>query len=173
MSTPSWTAENVAYVLRWFDAGVLPAQILIEMRAHGYPTLHLETIEQCLRVNGRAVDGLDPSIRTPLISNTFNARGYQGQPTNYFGDSMVGNMAPPKAPHVSPSDFRPQSSSKGKQWDAAAASYALNAHRDGRTVMQIWGDLNNDGYVSNAAEVAASLNAQGVDSVRVVDYLKR
>lgn len=143
------------------------------MRAHGYPTLHLETIEQCLRVNGRAVDGLDPSIRTPLISNTFNARGYQGQPTNYFGDSMVGNMAPPKAPHVSPSDFRPQSSSKGKQWDAAAASYALNAHRDGRTVMQIWGDLNNDGYVSNAAEVAASLNAQGVGSVRVVDYLKR
>lgn len=39
--------------------------------------------------------------------------------------------------------------------------------------MQIWADLNRDGYVSNAAEVAASLNTQGVDSVRVVDYLKR
>ena len=54
-SKPSWTAENVAYVLRCFDSGVLPVQILMEMRSHGYQTLPLETIEQCLRVNGRAV----------------------------------------------------------------------------------------------------------------------
>lgn len=118
ISTSSWTSEQVEYVLRRFDAGALPGQILIEMRSNGYATLDLETIEQCLRVNGRAVDGLDPSVRTPIISNTFDARGYQGQPNSYFGDSssniMVGRRAggggvPAKSPHVPPSNFRPQS----------------------------------------------------------------
>lgn len=172
-SRPSWTAENEAYVLRWFDRGVLPAQILREMRAHGYPNLPLETIEQCLRVNGRAVDGLDPSFRMPITSNTFNARGYEGQPNNYFGDNMVHGLAPARARHVPPSTFRPQSSNQGRQWDEEAARYAINAYRQGRTVMEIWADLNHHGYVSNAAEVAASLNAQGVRGVRVVDYLRR
>ena len=38
--------------------------------------------------------------------------------------------------------------------------------------MEIWEALSRDGYVSNAAEVAASLSDQGVSSVRVADYLR-
>lgn len=126
---------KVEYVLRRFDAGVLPGQILVEMRSNGCASLHLETIEQCLRVNGRAVDGLDPSVRIPVISNTFDARGYKGQPNSYFGyssnmASSSGVVAPAaKAPHVPLSEFRPQQSSSSQQgkkkWDQAAARYAI------------------------------------------------
>lgn len=49
-------------------------------------------------------DGFDPSIRTPVISNTFDARDYQGQPYNYFGDNIVPVVAPAtRARHVGPS----------------------------------------------------------------------
>lgn len=172
MSTFSWTPERVQYVVNQFDAGVAPTQILADMRASGYTNLRLFTIEQCLRTKGRAVDGFDPLLRPPLTSNTFDARGYQGQPNIYPGDrSFRGNTAP-KPPYVPPSNFRPQRN-QGRPWDQAADRFAIDAHYEGSTVMEIWQELSRRGYMSNAAEVAASLNAQGVNSVRVADYLRR
>ena len=173
MSTFLWTTERAQYVVDRFDAGVAPAQILAELQSTGYTTLRLFTIEQCLRTNGRAVDGFDPLIRPSFTSNTFDAQGYRGQPNTYAGDTFVrGGSTATKPPYHPPSNFRPQSS-RERRWDQAADRYAINAHREGRTVMEIWEELNRNGYVSNAAEVAASLNAQGVSSVRITDYLRR
>lgn len=172
MSEPSFTAEHIQYILNQFDAGVPPTVILAELRSNGFPNLRLFPIEQCLRANGRAVDGYDPLNRSPFTSNTFDARGYQGQPITYPGDTFVRSVGPTKPPYVAPSNFRPQIN-QGRSWDRAADEYAINAHREGRSVMEIWAALSNNGYMSNAAEVAASLNAQGVSSVRVTDYLRR
>lgn len=173
MSTFSWTRERVDYVIARFDAGAPPAKILAEMRSSGYTNLRLFTIEQCLLTNGRAVDGFDPLIRPSFTSNTFDAQGYQGQPNTYPGDTFIRNgVAPTRLPYVPPSNFRPQIH-QGRRWDQAADRYAISAHREGRTVMEIWEALSGAGYISNAAEAAASLNAQGVSDVRVTDYLRR
>lgn len=169
-----WTPERVDYVVGEFDAGVPPAQILAALRSTGYTTLQLVTIEQCLRTNGRSVDGFDPHVRLAFTSNTYNAQGYQGQTINYAGDSFVrGSTAPLRSGYNPPSNYRPQSNNHGKRWDPAADGYAIGAHREGRSVMEIWEGLIGDGYVVNAAEVAASLNAQGVSGVRVTDYMTR
>lgn len=171
MSNPLWTPERVQYVLSQFDAGVSPPQILAQLRSTGYPTLQLVTIEQCLRSHGRPVDGPNPTSRPSFTSNTFDAQGYQGQAINYAGDSFVRGSTAPRPAFNPPSNFRPQSN-QGR-WDTAADSYAISAHREGRSVMEIWDGLRSAGYVVNAAEVAASLNAQGVSGVSVTDYLSR
>lgn len=44
----SWTAENEAYILYWFNYRVIPAGILIEIQVHGYPNFYLEIIGQYL-----------------------------------------------------------------------------------------------------------------------------
>lgn len=60
-----------------------------------------------------------------------------------------------------------------RHWDTAADRYTISAHRQGRTVMEIWQGLIGGGYVVNAAQIAASLNAQGVTGMRVRDYFRR
>lgn len=186
MSNFLWNAQTVQYVLKEFDGGRSAPQIHAELVRAGY-NVHLGTVEQTLRVNGRSVDGVSPLARPTYISNSYGPPGNRGpsysQPgnqvthqhlvhnDNYLGTWLAqGNQGFP--PYSPPGHFAPQSS-QGRHWDSQAARFAIEAHRSGQTVMHIWSDLRRRGYVVNAAEVAASLNAQGVSGVHVVDYLGR
>ena len=60
-----------------------------------------------------------------------------------------------------------------RHWDTAADRYTITFHRQGCTVMEIWQGLTRGGYVINAAQVAASLNAQEVSGMRVREYFRR
>lgn len=167
-----WTKEREDYVVLKFDAGVEPREILGHLQVTGFPNLKLVTIMQCLRARGRNVDGYDPHLRPAFTSNTHNPQGFQGQEIQYPGDSFVRHGTNPRPAYTAPSTFRPQSNQE-KRWDLAAATYAFNAYNQGHSVMEIWAALSSNGYVSNAAEIAASLNAQGVSSERLTDYLRR
>lgn len=172
MSDSVWTQERANYVVSQFDAGVHPLVILDHLQRTGYPSLKIVTIEQCLRSTGRNVDGYNPHLRAAFTSNTHNPQGFRGQQIHYPGDSFVTSGTNPRPQYNAPSTFRPQSN-QDKRWDLAAATYAINAYNQGHSVMEIWAALSRDGYVSNAAEIAASLNAQGVSSERLTDYLRR
>lgn len=51
-------------------------------------------------------------------------------------------------------------------WDAQADAFAIDAHNLGETVPQIAASLCRNGYVASKAQVATSLNSQGVLDVR-------
>lgn len=172
MSGSVWTQDRADYVVSQFDAGVHPLVILENLQKSGYPSLKIVTIEQCLRSTGRNVDGYNPHLRPAFTSNTHNPQGFGGQQIQYPGDSIVRHGTNSRPPYNPSSTFRPQSNQE-KRWDLAAATYAINAYNQGHSVMEIWEALRSDGYVSNAAEIAASLNAQGVSSERLTDYLRR
>ena len=188
MSNFQWDGEKVQYVLREFDSGRTAAQIREEFVNAGF-NVKLVTVEQTLRANGRNVDGYNASIRPSFTSNSYGRPGNQGpaydQPGNQVTHqhlvrndnypatwSAQGNQGFP--PTSAPGRFAPQNAyGQGRQWDSHADLFAINAHRNGQSVLQIWSDLRSNGYVVNAAEVAASLSAQGVSGVHVVDYLGR
>lgn len=186
MSNFTWDAEQVAYVLREFDGGRSAAKIHEELCLAGY-NVRLHTVEQTLRVNGRRVDDFDPSARPTMLSNSIGPPGNQAPAHNQPGNHIThqhlvrndnypttwyaqGNQDRP--PYTVPGRFVPQDP-LGRLWDFQAARFAINAHRSGQSVLQIWSDLRRRGYVINAAEVAASLSAQGVSGVHVADYLGR
>lgn len=186
MSNFLWNAQSVAYVLKEFDGGRSAAQIHNEFLHAGYNVL-VGTVEQTLRVNGRNVDGVDPLARPNYISNSYGTPGNRGPAYNQPGNQVThqhlvrndnypgtwgaqGNLG--ARPSLTPGNFAPQSS-HGRHWDSQADSFAIQAHRSGQSVLQIWSDLRGRGYVVNAAEVAGSLNSQGVSGVHVADYLSR
>ena len=186
MSNFTWDAEQVDYVLREFDGGRSAVKIHEELTIAGY-NVRIETIEQTLRVNGRNVDGVDPSARPRYTSNSYGPPGNQAPAHNQPGNQIThqhlvrndcypptwhaqGNQDLP--PGTAPGTFAPQDP-WGRLWDFQAARFAINAHHSGQSVLQIWSDLRRRGYVVNAAEVAASLSAQGVPGVHVADYLGR
>lgn len=185
MSNFTWEAEQVDYVLREFDGGRSVPKIHEELSIVGYND-RLVTVEQTLRY-GRNVDGFDPSARPTNISNSYGPPGNQApahsQPGNHITHQHLvrhecypptwdaqGNQGRP--PTTASGTFAPQDP-MGRLWDFQAARFAINAHRSGQSVLQIWSDLRKRGYVANAAEVAASLSAQGVSGVHVADYLAR
>lgn len=186
MSNFLWNEQTIQYVLREFDKGFTVAQIHDELVRAGY-NVQLGTIEQTLRANNRNIDGPNPLARPTYISNSYGPPGNPGpwynQPGNQVthqhvvrNDSYVytwqaqGYEGLP--PQTAPGRFAPQSN-QGRHWDAQAARFTIDAHRSGQSVLQIWSDLRRRGYVVNAAEVAASLSAQGVSGVHVADYLGR
>lgn len=181
-----WNDQTVNYVLREFDRGFTVFQIHEELVGAGYNVLP-GTIEQTLRANGRNIDGPNPTARPTYISNNYGAPGHQGpwynQPGNQITHQhLVRNDSYPSTWNAQGYDgfplkstegrFAPQSN-QGRHWDPQAASFAIEAHRSGQSVLQIWSDLRRRGYVVNAAQVAASLSAQGASGVHVVDYLGR
>lgn len=186
MSNFQWDLEKVQYTLREFDSGRTAEQIRDEFVNAGF-NVGIITVEQTLRANGRNVDGYDASIRPSFTSNSYGRPGNQGpaydQPGNqvthqhlvrndsYPGTwSAQGNKGFPPLP--APTRFAPQNSQpQGLHWDPQADLLAINAYRSGQSVLQIWSYLRSMGYVVNAAEVAASLSAQGVSGVHVADYL--
>lgn len=186
MATFVWNEESVNYVVTEFDKGFTVVQIHEELVRAGY-NVAKGTIEQTLRANGRNIDGPNPSVRPTYVSNSYGPPGNQGPLYNQPGhqvthqhlvrnDSYPGtwnaqgyNGIPPQSAE---GRFAPQSG-QGRHWDPQAANFALQAHYSGQSVLQIWSDLRRRGYVVNAAQVAASLNAQGVTGVHVVDYLGR
>lgn len=161
----NWTTENVQYVVSQFDAQVPPAKILSQLQSSGYDTVQRTNIEQCLRANGRVLDGSDPRARHFCTADPFDARDFKGKSTNLARNSpvVVGNQGSAAA-------SRPQNYQR-REWDSAADRYVINAHRDGRSVVDIWGDLRRDGYGVKVSEVAASLKSQGVKSAKVTHYL--
>lgn len=182
----TWDAQQVDYVLREFDGGRNAAKIHEELVHAGY-NVQLATVEQTLRVNGRNVDGVDPLARPMYISNSYGPPGNQAPVYNQPGNQvthqhLVRNDCYPSTwsaqgnqdfpPYTAPGTFAPQNP-QGRLWDSQAAQIAINAHRSGLSVLQIWRELRKMGYVVNAAEVAASLSAQGVSRVHVADYLGR
>lgn len=60
----------------------------------------------------------------------------------------------------------------GIAWNDLADRFSISAHRVGFSVIEIWYQMRQRGYAVSAAEVAASLTAQGVSNVRVADYLQ-
>lgn len=186
MSNVEWDAQQIQFVLREFDGGRTAAEIEREYANAGYNVM-LVTIEQTLRTNGRNVDGFDPTARPAFTSNSYGPPGNQGPAYNQPGNEVThqhlvrddsypstwsaqGNPGSPPLP--TPGNFAPQDP-RGRHWDPQAAQFAIDSHCFGDSVMQIWNNLRMRGYVVNAAEVAASLNAQGVSGVHVVDYLGR
>lgn len=182
----TWNAQNVQYVLKEFDGGRSAKKIHEELVYAGY-NVHLGTVEQTLRVNGRKTDGVNPLARPTYTSNSYGPPGNIGPSYNHPGNQTThqhlvrndnyhgtwtdqGNPGFP--PFTAPGKFAPQSS-QGRQWDSSADRVAIESYRNGKSVLQIWSDLRRRGYVANAAEVAASLSAQGVSGVHMVDYLAR
>lgn len=186
MSNFTWDAEQVDYVLREFDGGRNAAMIHEELVHAGY-NVQLATVEQTLRVNGRNVDEVNPLARPRYISNSYGPPGNQGPVYNQPGNQVThqhlvrndsypgtwyaqGNQDLP--PYTAPGTFAPQNP-LGRLWDPQADRFAINSYRSGQSVLEIWRNLRRRGYVVNAIQVAASLNAQGVSGVHVADYLGR
>lgn len=186
MATFVWNEESVNYVVREFDNGFTVSQIHEELVHAGY-NVSKGTIEQTLRANGRNIDGPNPSARPTYVSNSYGPPENQGPLYNQPGHQathqhLVRNDSYPGTwnaqgydgtpPQPAEGRFAPQSG-QGRHWDPQAANFALQAHNSGQSVLQIWSDLRRRGYVVNAAQVAASLSAQGVTGVHVADYLGR
>lgn len=57
----------------------------------------------------------------------------------------------------------------GKGWSCDAERFVFNAHRDRKTVREIWHHLRLHGYAVSEAEVVSCLNAQGIFGVGVTD----
>lgn len=188
MSNLQWDQEKIQYVLREFDNGRTATEIHTDLVGARF-IVRLVTVEQTLRAYGRDVDRYNASARPSFTSNSYGQPRNPGpaydQPGNevthqhlvrndrYPGTWLAqGNSGTP--PYSAPSNFIPQNAyPQGRQWDPEADQFAINAYRSGKSVLQIWSDLRQMGYVVNAAEVAGSLNAQGISSVHVVDYLVR
>lgn len=181
-----WDEQRIQYVLGRFDSGLSAAQIHAEFIHAGY-NVNLSTIEQTLRVGGRNIDGVNPFARPAYTSNSYGPPGNRAplynQPGNHITHQhLVRNDNYPGTwvaqgnqgflPCPTPENFAPQSR-QGRHWDPQADRFTIESHRSGQSVLQIWSDLRSRGYIVNAAEVAASLNAQGISGVHVVDYLGR
>lgn len=53
-----------------------------------------------------------------------------------------------------------------RQWDARADKIARNAHNSGKELMDIAREMNKSGYAVTKAEVAGSLQRQGIQNIR-------
>lgn len=201
MSNFVWDDEKILYVVSQFDAGRTAAQIHEELVTTSGYNVKLVTIEQTLRTCGRNVDGYDDFARPNITSNSFGPPPRNQTPTYNINNQLNqqpghqvthqhlvrdDNYPPTWAaqqqqqgnPGIQlmtiPGIFVPQDALGGRLWDSQADRFVIDAYRSGQsTVLNIWTDLREMGYMVNAAQVAASLNAQGVSGVHVVDYLGR
>lgn len=53
-----------------------------------------------------------------------------------------------------------------RQWDARADEIARNGHNSGKELMDIAREMNQSGYAVTKAEVAGSLQRQGIQNIR-------
>lgn len=171
MSDFNWTTQNVLFVISQFDAGVAPAEIVSQLQSSGYETLQLVNIEQCLRSNGLTVNVCNPRYSQSFANKTFDVCENQSPTVSsaLARNSFVGDIQGSPAASV-PSRRLSVQINQGRGWDSAADKYAINAHEDGRSVVDIWEDLKRDGYNVKVSEVASSLSSQGVFSDKVGDY---
>lgn len=81
-----------------------------------------------------------------------------GETTQAHPSQTTNPAAPPTPPNI--------------PWGPLAGRFTILAHRMGRSVPQILAHLRHNGYDVTAAEVVASLNQQGVCTVRMSDYVE-
>ena len=70
MSYLDWNEVAINFTLSANTAGICPAHTHIQLVRYGYSRLQLYTVEQCLRVHGRAIDNVNPNYRPPYNENT-------------------------------------------------------------------------------------------------------
>lgn len=156
---------------------------LVEM---GYNTLSIDIVENYIETyDGQGltwmpIQGIERypisqnrrGINSPANSRVFAASQASSQPwqpaagpanrpngeTTQAAPSQTNNPANRTASHMS--------------WGPLAARFTIFAHRTGRSVPQILAQLRRNGYDVTVSDVAASLNQQGVYTVRISDYVE-
>lgn len=192
-------SHTVQYILRQFDAGVLPGQIFRALESSGGNFVPIEAIEECLRSNGRGgfnyqASGGAPrchrggeSSRAPTSANYSSSNAYNGSHAyaGQHGSTLhTGTRAPiPYTPYDQqrhPS--RTQASTNGHSGslrppilprDTPTDQLITSAYNNGLNVRDTVDRLMRMGYAVTATEVVACLNAHGLGTVRMMDYTPR
>lgn len=173
-------AQSVNYILSQTDAGAEPRQILHAFRASGQSRFSIETIERCLKDNGRGIAYYDPNsiahgyqelkhlpaIPMPERTNPYIGRRAARAASNPYGQQQ--QQQQPRTNYAVQSFAQAQANVvPGFCWNAQADSFAISAHRLGQTVSQIIDQLRRNGYDKvTVGEVVASLIEQGATDVR-------
>lgn len=160
---------DIQNILRQFDAGFQPVQILNELNRSGFPrSLELAAVEQCLRVNGRQISNNQPSNA---------AHGYQSHGAGHASSPSASTNHAASGPPAANQGARQVSAYPAVQnsttdalydpgptmtWNDQADRFTMSAHRFGKSVDEIWATLRSNGYDIAKTEVIASLNGQGV-----------
>lgn len=165
---------------------------LVEM---GYNTLSIDIVKNYIEAHDgqgltwMPIQGIERypisqnrrGINSPANSRVFAASQASSQPwqpaagpanrpngeTTQAAPSQTNNPANHTAPPANPT-----ASPDNMPWGPLAARFTIFAHQTGRSVPQILAQLRRNGYDVTAADVAASLNQQGVYTVRISDYVE-
>lgn len=198
---PYLDSRTVQYVLSRFDAGALPGQIFRALELSGGNFVPIDAIEECLRNNGRgqfnyqagdAPRSHRETSRTSTSANYSSSNTYTGRQAYATGPTYAdqhgstlstGTRASmpytpydqqrhPGRTHASTNDssgsLRPT-----LPRDMHADQIITSAYNNGLTVRETVDRLLRMGYAVTATEVVACLNAQGLGTVRVIDYTPR
>lgn len=188
-------SRTVQYILRQFDAGVLPGQIFRALESSGGNFVSIDAIEECLRNNGRegvnyqATGGATPTSASHSSSNAYTgSQAYAPSPTTYAGQqgSTLHTGTRASIPYT-PYDQQRHPGRTQASTNASSGSLRLpipsqdiptdqlitSAYHNGLTVRATVDRLMRMGRAATATEVVAFLNAHGLGSVRVMDYPPR
>lgn len=195
--------RTVQYILSQFDAGVLPGQIFRALESSGGNFVSIQAIEECLRNNGRgqfnyqAKDALrshreEPS-RASSSANHSSSNAYTGSQAyatgSTYADQQHGSALYPGTRAAMPYTPYDQQRHPGRTQastvnysgslrptlprDGHADQLIISAYQEGITVRETVNRLMRAGYAVTATEVVAFLNANGLGTVRVIDYTRR
>lgn len=174
----SLSISNVQYVLAQFDAGVPPHRILIGLQYRAFlPSATVGTIERCLCENGRRLQHHQADYAAPPRANQplgvgrgsnhppgpANQRPFAATPNPFAQTSAAAatnnnnNLAAIAANRGRPTTL---------DWDVQADSFAISAHRSGKSVDEIFSALRSRGYDITEGEIVFSLIRQGVPIAR-------
>lgn len=161
--------EDVRNILRKFDAGFQPIQILNDLYRSGFSELvELAAVEQCLRDNGRQISNNQAS--NAAHGHQSHGVGHATSPSASTNHAASGPPAANQGALQVSAYAAVQNTTTGAlydpgptlTWNDQADRFTISAHRFGKSVDEIWVTLRNNGYDIAKTEVMASLNGQGV-----------
>lgn len=154
----------------------------------GYNTLSIDTVENYIETyDGQGltwmpIQGIERyptfqnrrGINSPANSRVFAASQASSQPWQPAAGpaNRPNGETTQAAPSQTKNPANRTASPDNMPWGPLAARFTIFAHRTGRSVPQILAQLRRNGYDVTAADVAASLNQQGVYTVRISDYVE-
>lgn len=139
----------------------------------GYNTLSFDIVENYIQAYGGSRIPWMPFQSIDRPANSQDRRSIEADASSNTGGSTGGRTGlPAECPGWKPG-WRPCRSPRSWPWrnKKLAGRFSMSAYRVGETIRKTLAHLRRNGYDVTAAEVAASLAAQGANSIRISDYL--
>lgn len=184
MANRQWDEFAKNYTLYQYSDDKNAYEIYNSLLQMGYNTLSIDIVESYIETHDgegltwMPIQGIERyptsqdrrSINSPANSRVFVAtQASSSQPSQPAAGPA--NRSNGEATQAGPSQTTTPAAPPNIPWSPLAGRFTILAHRMGRSVPQIMAHLRHNGYDVTAAEVVASLNQQGVYTVRMSDYV--